>query len=414
MNHIQEDSKSKIYRRKKAIQKKTSLQIGFVSKLFRRHSGLKNVILVRCAPMLIVGISMLGFWWSIWTTSLLLSQKQQLSSSPVSEQVQQQKRLCTVEETRHGLWVPVTLDKPPYIPTKSKCYTTEELQNATSWPYYHWHPFGNANGECRFDQWDADLFCTLAYNKTVGFMGDSLTWEQFASLAGLLGIQVGAHNELRFTLKDGQSYNQEIPMSLRVCNGNTKLGFYRNKYILYPRYFLKEINPDVMVFNRGAHIASNEDLVHGYGNKKGESGMLSLIEDLHEYQEKSCRRQGRDCLSIWRTTSPGHPQCSNFTKPESNVTKMKEWISDDETLHRYGWWNFQKTDQMILNMFRNASTSLFNFDVLRAYDINILRPDAHVGSDDCLHNCDPGAADVYNTMLLHLMQLHYSSSEKLN
>jgi hypothetical protein len=40
------------------------------------------------------------------------------------------------------------------------------------------------------------------------------------------------------------------------------------------------------------------------------------------------------------------------------------------------------------------------------YDVNILQPDGHVSEGDCLHNCDPGPADVYNILLLHMMQLH--------
>eukprot|EP00978_Attheya_sp_CCMP212_P043066 scaffold274501_cov72-Attheya_sp.AAC.1 len=113
--------------------------------------------------------------------------------------------LCTLEEVRNGSWQPIRLDRPPYIPMASKCYTKEKLETATEWPTYHWHP---ANKQCEFSQWDADLFCHVSHNKTIALGGDSLTWEQFASLAGLLGRQVGAHDQLRTRDGEGNQYDQ--------------------------------------------------------------------------------------------------------------------------------------------------------------------------------------------------------------
>ena len=336
------------------------------------------------------------------------------------EQEQSQRRLCTAEETRHGAWVPVTLDKPPYIPRASKCYSAEELQNATSWPYHHWHPYGKTDGLCRFDQWDAAAFCALAHNKTVGIMGDSLSWEHFASLAGLLGVLVGPHDQLKSNFSDGTPYAQDIPMTHPVCNGTARVGFYRNRYLLYPKWFLDEVDPDIMVFNTGAHGQSEHELVNGYAYKPGESGMLALIDNLRRYQEERCRPQGRRCLVLWRTTAPGHPGCANFSAPATNVTKMEEWIRYDPARYpgkasSYNWWAFAAQDQVITDLFdealRNASAPRFAFDVLRAYDVNVLRPDAHVGAKDCLHNCDPGAVDVYSTLLLHLMRLHFQNPQ---
>ena len=327
------------------------------------------------------------------------------------QQAQKKPRLCTSDEIRYGEFVPVTLDRPPFIPKASKCWNQEEMKTATSWPYYHWHPFSHTKNECEFRQWDPELFCLLAKNKTISLMGDSLTWEHFASLVSLLGHRLGAHDELKSRTEEGIPYDQTKPFTLDVCNKTARIGFYRNRYLSYPHWILEEQNSDIIVFNRGAHFVWGQDLIEGYKGKEHETGMKSFIKIVHTHQA-SCREQGRKCLTIWRTSPPGHPWCKNFTKPATNVTEMEEWVKYDPAKyigkrHFYMWWDFQKLNNLIVGMIRNASTPEFNFEVLPGYDINILRPDAHVSEGDCLHNCDPGAADVYNTVLLHLMRLHF-------
>ena len=85
----------------------------------------------------------------------------------------------------------------------------------------------------------------------------------------------------------------------------------------------------------------------------------------------------------------------------------------------YNWWNYDKINKLIIDAFQafkkrhrgDVNNTPFQFEELPAYDINLLRPDGHVGLHsgnlDCLHNCDPGVVDVYNVVLLHLMRQHY-------
>jgi len=47
-----------------------------------------------------------------------------------------------------------------------------------------------------------------------------------------------------------------------------------------------------------------------------------------------------------------------------------------------------------------------DFDLLHAYEINLLRPDDHYKKGDCLHSCLPEKVAVYNQVLLHLMLLN--------
>jgi hypothetical protein len=93
----------------------------------------------------------------------------------LTQQSQSGPPLCTSHEIRLGSWEPITLDGPPYIPRSSKCYSKEQLENATEWKTYQWHPQNAATQQCEFAQWDADLFCRVANNKTIALGGDSLT-----------------------------------------------------------------------------------------------------------------------------------------------------------------------------------------------------------------------------------------------
>lgn len=385
------------------------------------QKGLKVVGTVFAALVVVNSALCLTFYHCIITDSNNLKSASNLDSSallPVTASSDViRKRLCTSEEIKYGSWKPIMLDQPPHVPRQSKCWSKEELINAKNWPYFHWHPTQFELGNCDFQQWDADLFCNLARNKTVGIMGDSLSWEHFASLVGLLGIHVGAHDQLSFVGDNGQHYSQQNPFTMNICNHTAKAAFYRNRYLMYPGWFLNETRPDIMVFNRGAHWPGlDKELMNGYPQKPGESGMVNLIKDLHRYQGQ-CRKEGRDCLSIWRTSPPGHPWCQNFTHPATSLKQMEDYIAYDpmtylDHMKKFMWWEFKTLNKVILEEFQKSHEPKFQFDIIPGYEVNILRPDGHVSADDCLHNCDPGVADVYNTLLLHLMRLHHAKNRR--
>jgi hypothetical protein len=72
-------------------------------------------------------------------------------------------------------------------------------------------------------------------------------------------------------------------------------------------------------------------------------------------------------------------------------------------LSEFHWWNFKRQNTLMLDALNNSG---FVFQVMDAYDINILQTDLHrfpIG--DCLHSCYPGKMDVYSQLLSHLLQL---------
>lgn len=240
-------------------------------------------------------------------------------------------------------------------------------------------------------------------------MGDSLTWEHFASLVGHLGRQVGSHNELHSTTDDGVKYSQQNGFLLNVCNDTVKVAFQRHRYLANVKDFLTLADPDVLVLNRGAHHVTDKAFLDGTDD---------IIQMMEQHQQK-CRMEGRECLVLWRTTAPGHPRCQNYTEPATSRHEMELVLAYDPEndpekypgpKKYYYWWDFDRINKLIIERFLKNASQL-NFDYLPAYDANILRPDAHVSESDCLHNCDPGSSvDVYNAFLLHAMRRMYERS----
>lgn len=311
--------------------------------------------------------------------------------------------LCSREEVRQGVWVPITLKAPPYIPLVSSCYKEHHLNG--SWDTFTWQPRGSQQGGCEFSFWDRDLFCQLAFNKTIALLGDSLTREHYKSLVRSLG-----HEVARFDLRQPKNYTDQLwydhPKGKvgYVCNGMTRIAFRRTSNLGRLNEFITLFQPDILILNRGAHYVSNDKFINQ---------SLPLDVKLLQMWQRKCHLQGRDCLMIWRTTVPGHPECWKYKAPVNNRTEMEALVANlslysGKLRASFNWWNMQQQNMLVLQVLQKSDLI---YEIMPAYDLGILRPDDHTlfkkhGIPDCLHNCDPGKADVYNQLLLHMMRLH--------
>ena len=95
--------------------------------------------------------------------------------------------LCSQEQIKVGSWVPITMQRPPYVSRNEHLRCYPEKQYITGdWQTYEWYP----SSDCELIRWNREQFCSLMQRVTILVIGDSLSWEQYSSLAQLLGARV--------------------------------------------------------------------------------------------------------------------------------------------------------------------------------------------------------------------------------
>ena len=401
-----------------------------------------------------------------------LLEQQQSNSNNATRQL---LPLCTRQQIKRGRWVPVTLDKPPYVVSTKhlKCYP-DEMYHTKSWNTYDWKPFdavmtSRSNNEkirdddqrqeeeeerslalnssttedgdsfpssspsptsCVMSRWDRDEFCTLMHRSTIMIIGDSLSWEQFRSLNHLLGQRHVSQHSM------WESKSSQDNIKSLVCKNQVRLVFRRDDLLtnVSDAIFYSQTFPQVVVLNRGSHYKNDTTLLSGMNNE--------VIPAITDWQGK-CRDLGLKCHLFWRTSVPGHPGCNattnTFTQPVNDITEMERLIADMSMYNNrtieYHWYDYKHQNSLVVDLLQNKlqdydppvvvedsngggnfermddhhdKSILHNntFDIIDAYDLNVLRPDEHrAHQGDCLHNCYPGKMDVYNQLLLHFLKM---------
>ena len=84
--------------------------------------------------------------------------------------------LCTREQIKRGFWTePNRNASMPYRSTtwEETCYRNGNEYYESNW---------SVDGPCELTAWDPSLLCELLENKTLGFLGDSISWQTFRSM----------------------------------------------------------------------------------------------------------------------------------------------------------------------------------------------------------------------------------------
>lgn len=321
-------------------------------------------------------------------------------------------RLCSLEEIKHGAWHSITLPNAPYVPAvkaHSTCYSKESLTKA-NWSTYEWIPSAASstadNSSCKWTKWDKSLFCKAFENQTIAILGDSLSWEHYSSLANTFGHRVGWQQEVWTNSKNKNLVKMACNDTVRLVG--RKLGKMRPNATTH---LINQHFPNVLVMNFGAHYVLDEQLV---------ASVQQGIDEVRHWQDE-CRARQRKCQFVWRTTVPGHPNCRAYTKPAMSLAEMEALVQNRSLYpalgrkgHTFNWWEFQHQNQMVVSLLKESG---IQFDILPAYEINMLRPDAHHGTFkkgviDCMHSCEPSSKGaVYNQILLHLQVMQSQATK---
>lgn len=318
--------------------------------------------------------------------------------------------LCTREQIRRGHWKALQLSKPPYISSESwesTCYRKKgsregqlEVVPFQDWEWAVDDEKDEENG-CLFAPFDVDRFCQLSENRTFAFLGDSIMWQQFNSLNLLLG----AKDESR----------SKALIKTHACNESTKLIWMRDNYATKNglNSIIELSDPNVIIFNRGAHFTNNSVLAMGLN--------ATLARAVEWQQDCDQRNDKRDCLLVWRTTAPGFPDCTRVPGPigvdnrsmaEALISNQyNAWYTANSNRREFHWWDFADQNALAEHLIQHQKENLPGFQIsfIDFYEMAILRPDNHIDKQDCLHWCLPGPPDAANAVLLHQMEVAAST-----
>jgi hypothetical protein len=305
---------------------------------------------------------------------------------------------------------------------------------------------------CDWTPWSWPLSCQLLSHATVLIVGDSLSWEQYSSLVqlhpgGTRTIRQGYQHQSRYLQQNivqtvcgtgtGASNNPtEDPTGGGATGGggSVRLVYRRDDHLEFLQQAIADDFPTVLILNRGAHYVNDTHHVQQLRHV-----VLPIVQEWWN----TCRTvYGIQCHFFWRTSVPGHPGCAlpssssassssssytpRFTSPINNRSTMEALVANvsnynDHTI-LYHWYDYQRQNQLALQELESwrrqalsaqtdkgdddTATVPFDYRIIDAYDINILRPDEHRAHDgDCLHNCYPGKMDIYNQLLLHYLRM---------
>jgi hypothetical protein len=317
------------------------------------------------------------------------------NETATTEKTRGHQLLCTLEQLSKGEWVPAVYDYAPYDSPPLQTCLRKLSKNAT-YQTHDWKPFT----DCEFSTWQKDEFCKLAANKTIGFIGDSLTYEHFQDLVYRWNIPL--------SFKMSWSRNGGKPLFKTLCNQSVTVFYHRSKNMRTTAN-LKTTKPDILILNRGAHFVSDNEIVADWNE---------TLKDLHNWQQ-DCLTNNKTCQLLYRTTVPGHPQCLGDKEPSHSLEDMEARVENRSNYPglwgTFHYWEFKRQNGLILELLRQ---SCLNYSVLPAYEINMLRPDEHGGESaakpgnnyyaDCLHSCLPGKIGVYNRILGHSLRIAFS------
>lgn len=131
----------------------------------------------------------------------------------------------------------------------------------------------------------------------------------------------------------------------------------------------------VLILNRAPVIEDDETFIQ------------QLVETM-----RVIRSRTPDTLIIFRSTSIGHPFCNDAQEP------LESHLKDEEIRHLpYGWSELKRRNAMARKIVEAAGGVFVDLAALTD-----LRPDGHMGGQDCLRYCIPGPLDAWVQVLYHV------------
>lgn len=264
-----------------------------------------------------------------------------------------------------GHWVK---SSPHHRMYTSTCISTSRYINdacgSTNRTYYHWD-VESACGEY-YQHWSSAEMCHLLSDRSIMFVGDSITEEFYYSFLSALHFNESCDpspqkivdcSSGRFRISNVR--NDRLSITIKGAN---PLDY---ELMWAPR--LNDENVSLVVLNRGAHYVSDD----------------VLIQEINETMSYLVTNH-RNISIIFRSTHVGHKdfEASFFSPPLAiPMTLPVDWYVD------WHYADFLKQNRMVEEFLSQQYPQVLYIDV---YPSTTLRADGHC---DNLHYCIPGPID---------------------
>ena len=238
-----------------------------------------------------------------------------------------------------------------------------------------------------------DQACAVLAGRSVLFVGDSTTAQQFISLVYTANW---AEEGRRIERKLPRNMNKPPHTKIDICKGRSKVAYIPNTFLrddcttislgrfdrCYP-FWAHSSGYDVVVFNRGAHYVEDRQ----------------LAAEMEEFAKQLVARRPARQQIFWRDTVAGHEGCADAVGPGRGPPPSAA------SAKVYSWDQFEGQNSLVRTILSSTGIRYIN-----ANEMSLQRRDRHAGMKldygngtvmmDCLHYCLPGPVDTWNLAML--------------
>lgn len=297
---------------------------------------------------------------------------------------------------------------------------------------YEWVP-----DHCDLVRFNKATGCSLLKERSVLFVGDSVTFQLFLSFALLLNASFPAR---------AYGHRSEFVVAATACDGLLHLNWHRNDMLMshveasrllgrkirygelaYAPFMRKAVESDIVVLGGGHHFDGADGTpLYSLANDTRSWKELCIHSALSKLIVLRAMRGLMPASVVLTSTTRAIVRCTQFDKPispsslgstviaERNTSTTNRVEDASEWRYARQWAVWAASVPTIRKIARINNVSFLDIDAIAA-----TRPDMHLGhykrwegypsallaaaDADCVHYCLPGVPDTWSRLLFNLL-----------